>query len=131
MNILFVHEVDWLNKVVFDIHSLSESLALLGHQVYAIDYENTWSRNGFLDFSGLDTLIPRFAEVIKQMPQAKLLIVGDGPQYFPHHRCHQRHLSRQDSAISSLWEGGDSDISAWDDSGNPGRTAGRGIYPQH
>ncbi|MFC1872232.1 glycosyltransferase family 4 protein, partial [Chloroflexota bacterium] len=31
-------------------------------------------------FSGLDTFIPRFAEVVKQVPQAKLLIVGDGPQ---------------------------------------------------
>ena len=55
MNILFIHEVDWLNKVVFDIHSLSESLSLLGHQVYAIDYENTWSRNGFFSFGDLKT----------------------------------------------------------------------------
>ena len=55
MNILFIHEVDWLNKVVFDIHSLSEALSLLGHQVYAIDYENTWRRNGFLDLGSLET----------------------------------------------------------------------------
>jgi len=32
------------------------------------------------DFSGLDVLIPRLPEVIKQVPEAKLLIVGDGPQ---------------------------------------------------
>lgn len=38
MNVLFVHEVDWLGKVVFDIHSLAESLSLLGHRVCAIDY---------------------------------------------------------------------------------------------
>jgi len=55
MNILFVHEVDWLNKVVFDIHSLSESLSLLGHQVYAIDYEEAWSRNGFFDLGSPKT----------------------------------------------------------------------------
>jgi glycosyltransferase involved in cell wall biosynthesis len=55
MNILFVHEVDWLNKVVFDIHSLSESLSLLGHQVYAIDYENTWQRSSFWDLGSLKT----------------------------------------------------------------------------
>ena len=55
MNILFVHEVDWLNKVVFDIHSLAESLSLLGHQVFAIDYENTWSRDGFLNLGSLKT----------------------------------------------------------------------------
>jgi len=55
MNVLFIHEVDWLNKVVFDIHSLAESLSLLGHQVYAIDYENTWHRNGFLGLGSLKT----------------------------------------------------------------------------
>ena len=55
MNLLFIHEVDWLNKVVFDIHSLSESLSLLGHQVYAIDYENNWRRNNIFDLGSLKT----------------------------------------------------------------------------
>ncbi len=55
MNILFVHEVDWLNKVVFDIHSLSESLSLLGHRVYGIDYESMWARNNPFDFGGFAT----------------------------------------------------------------------------
>lgn len=55
MNILFVHEVDWLNKVVFDIHSLAEALSLLGHKVFAIDYENEWSRDGFFDLGSLKT----------------------------------------------------------------------------
>ncbi|MDP3947387.1 MAG: glycosyltransferase, partial [bacterium] len=55
MNILFIHEVDWLNKVVFDIHSLAESLSLLGHQVYAIDYEAAWSRSSFFDLGSLKT----------------------------------------------------------------------------
>ncbi|MFC2020377.1 glycosyltransferase family 4 protein [Chloroflexota bacterium] len=55
MNILFVHEVDWLAKVVFDIHFLAEGLSLLGHQVYAVDYEDTWSRNGFLSLGKLKT----------------------------------------------------------------------------
>ncbi|MBI4267076.1 MAG: glycosyltransferase family 4 protein [Chloroflexi bacterium] len=55
MNILFIHEVDWLKKVVFDIHSLAEILASLNHRVYAIDYEDKWRRNGFLDFGTLQT----------------------------------------------------------------------------
>ena len=55
MNILFVHEVDWLKKVVFEIHNLAESLSLLGHRVYAIDYENTWQKDGFWDFGGFKT----------------------------------------------------------------------------
>lgn len=55
MNILFVHEVDWLNKVVFEIHNLAEALSLLGHKVYAIDYEANWQRNGFCQLGSLKT----------------------------------------------------------------------------
>ncbi len=55
MNILFVHEVDWLNKVVFDIHSLAEGLSLLGHRVYGIDYENTWGKSGSWGWGSLKT----------------------------------------------------------------------------
>ncbi|MBA7530176.1 D-inositol-3-phosphate glycosyltransferase [subsurface metagenome] len=55
MNILFVHEVDWFKKVVFDIHFLSEALSLRGHQVFAVDYENVWGRDGFFDLGSLRT----------------------------------------------------------------------------
>ena len=55
MNILFVHEVDWLNKVVFDIHSLAESLSVSGNQVYVIDYESLWARKGRFDFGSVKT----------------------------------------------------------------------------
>ena len=48
MNILFIHEIDWLRKVVFEIHTLSELLSLSGHRVYAIDYESMWIKNSFL-----------------------------------------------------------------------------------
>jgi len=55
MNILFVHEVDWLNKVVLDFHNLAEALSLLNHRVYAIDYEDKWNRNGFFRLGSLKT----------------------------------------------------------------------------
>ncbi len=55
MNILFIHEVDWLKKVVFDIHNLAESLSVLGHHVYAIDYEDTWGENRSSNPGGLKT----------------------------------------------------------------------------
>ena len=55
MNILFVHEVDWLKKVVFDIHSLAEGLSLLGHRVYVIDYGNTWGRDASWGMGSLKT----------------------------------------------------------------------------
>jgi glycosyltransferase involved in cell wall biosynthesis len=55
VNILFIHEVDWLKKVVFEIHNLAESLSLLGHKVYAIDYEDTWRKNRSVESGGLKT----------------------------------------------------------------------------
>ncbi|MFC1900303.1 glycosyltransferase family 4 protein [Chloroflexota bacterium] len=62
MNILFVHEVDWLKKVVFEIHNLAEALSLRNHNVYAIDYEDTWKRDGLFtgttEFEGISRAIP-------------------------------------------------------------------------
>lgn len=55
MNVLFIHEVDWQNKVVFDIHELSESLYRLGHRVFAIDFEDSWKRASMWDFGSLKT----------------------------------------------------------------------------
>jgi len=55
MNILFVHEVDWLAKVVTDFHLLAEGFSLRGHHVYAIDYEDKWKRSSFFNFGSLKT----------------------------------------------------------------------------
>jgi len=37
MNILIIHEVDWLKKVTYEIHHLSELFSLYGHNVFAVD----------------------------------------------------------------------------------------------
>ncbi len=37
MNILIIHEVDWLKKVTYEIHHLSELFSIDGHNVFAID----------------------------------------------------------------------------------------------
>ncbi len=44
MNILFIHEVDWIRKVVYDVHILAEAMSIRGHNVYAIDYESMWEK---------------------------------------------------------------------------------------
>lgn len=69
MNVLFIHEVDWLKKVVFDIHTLAESLSMRGHRVYAIDYEDTWTRRGLSDMGTLKTReIPDISRAFKNAP---------------------------------------------------------------
>jgi glycosyltransferase involved in cell wall biosynthesis len=55
LNILFIHEIDWLRKVVFEIHTLSELLSCRGHRVYAIDYESMWKKERAFDFGSLKT----------------------------------------------------------------------------
>jgi len=76
VNILFVHEVDWLRKVVFDMHSLSESLSLLGHKVYAIDYESMWTRENAWDFGGLGTR--DFSQVSRARQGASVYLIRPG-----------------------------------------------------
>lgn len=37
MNILIIHEIDWINKVIFEPHHLSELFSIQGHNVFVID----------------------------------------------------------------------------------------------
>jgi glycosyltransferase involved in cell wall biosynthesis len=55
MNILFVHEVDWFTKVVFDLHSLSELLSKFGHNVVLIDFASLPNRKRLSDFISIKT----------------------------------------------------------------------------
>ncbi|MGI0011581.1 MAG: glycosyltransferase, partial [Nitrosopumilaceae archaeon] len=37
MNILVIHEIDWLKKVIYEPHHLAELFSLKGHEVFVID----------------------------------------------------------------------------------------------
>ena len=39
MKILFVHEVSWFNKVVYEMHDFPELLSLKGHEVHFLDFD--------------------------------------------------------------------------------------------
>lgn len=45
MNILIIHEIDWINKVIFEPHHLAELFSIQGHQVFAIDCRDATSKN--------------------------------------------------------------------------------------
>lgn len=47
MNILIIHEIDWINKVIFEPHHLSELFSIIGHNVFAIDCRDASTRNFF------------------------------------------------------------------------------------
>jgi len=42
LNILVVHEVNYLTKPIYEFQILPEMLSLLGHSVTVIDYDDTW-----------------------------------------------------------------------------------------
>ena len=52
MNILIIHEIDWINKVAFEPHHLSELFSKNGHDVFVIDCPDTTNKKFF---SGLKT----------------------------------------------------------------------------
>ena len=37
LNILIIHEIDWINKVIFEPHHISELLSMQNHNVFVID----------------------------------------------------------------------------------------------
>ena len=37
MNVLFIHEIDWVKKIIFEPHHLSEIFSIKGHNVFVID----------------------------------------------------------------------------------------------
>ena len=37
MNVLFIHEIDWVKKIIFEPHHLSEIFSMKGHNVFVID----------------------------------------------------------------------------------------------
>ena len=39
MRILFVHEVSWFNKVVYEMHDFPELLSVKGHEVHFLDFD--------------------------------------------------------------------------------------------
>ena len=46
MKILFIHEVNYRNKVIFEMHEFPELLSLAGHEVHFLEFpEGTGIRN--------------------------------------------------------------------------------------
>jgi glycosyltransferase involved in cell wall biosynthesis len=55
MQILFVHETEYINKVVFEFQIIPEIYASEGHNVYVIDYPVAWGKKNVFDIGSLKT----------------------------------------------------------------------------
>ena len=92
MNILVVHEVNYLEKIIYEFQILPEILSMLGHEVTIIDYDDTWkvSTNG--SRTGLETRIRE--NVHRAYPDASVTVRRPGMIRLPV-------LSRLSGAITS------------------------------
>jgi len=57
VKLLFVHEVNWRTKVIFEIHDYPELLSLAGHEVVFIDFPEGNKPSGFARFLDLRTQV--------------------------------------------------------------------------
>jgi len=55
MRILFIHETEYIEKVVFEYQIIPEILASKGHRVYVIDFPTKWRKKNFFDFGTFKT----------------------------------------------------------------------------
>lgn len=55
MKILFVHEVSWFSKVVYEIHDFPELLSLKGHDVYFLEFEENHSRTHWKSITSVES----------------------------------------------------------------------------
>lgn len=67
MNILLVCEIDFLKKVVYDVHLLPEAMSLRGHKVYVIDYTSMWKRD--------DKRMMKETIVSRALPNANVVLI--------------------------------------------------------
>ena len=63
MNILVVHETEYIKKVIFEYQIIPEIWASRGHRVFVVDFETNWQKSGSFD------LISR-TKVIKNVKRA-------------------------------------------------------------
>src|SRR5882672_3721128 len=92
MKILVVHEVNYLEKIIYEFQILPEILSMLGHEVTVIDYDDSWKTSPNGHKSGLKTSVHQ--GVHRAYPQASVSVRRPGMIRIPV-------LSRISGAVTS------------------------------
>jgi len=66
--ILFVHETEYRDKVIYEYQIIPEILSSRGHEVFVIEYPSTWKKNSLLDFGWLK---PKIVANVKKADKKK------------------------------------------------------------
>ena len=92
MKLLIVHEVNYLEKIIYEFQILPEILSMLGHEVTIIDYNDSWKTSVNGNGQGLKTRVHE--AVHRAYPQASVSVRRPGMIHLPV-------LSRVSGAVTS------------------------------
>ena len=89
---LVVHEVNYLEKIIYEFQILPEILSILGHDVTVIDYNDSWKTSPHRNGHGLKTRVHE--GIHRAYPQASVTVRRPGMFHVPV-------LSRVSGAVTS------------------------------
>jgi glycosyltransferase involved in cell wall biosynthesis len=92
VKLLVVHEVNYLEKIIYEFQILPEILSILGHDVTIIDYNDSWKTSSNSNGHGLRTRV--YEHVHRAYPQASVTVRRPGMLHLPV-------LSRVSGALTS------------------------------
>src|SRR2546425_1164254 len=77
MKILIVHEVSYLDKIIYEYQILPEMLSMLGHEITVVDYDETW-RSRFPASRRIDWRTKIHANTPRASPAASVTVRRPG-----------------------------------------------------
>src|SRR5206468_5231663 len=81
MKLLVVHEVNYLEKIIYEFQILPEILSILGHDVTIIDYNDSWKTSSNGTGHGLRTKV--YEGIHRAYPQASVTVRRPGMIHLP------------------------------------------------
>ena len=82
MKIVVVHEVNYLEKIIYEYQILPEILSILGHEITVVDYDETW-RNGSAKQQIVDLKTKIYANTHRAYPAASVTVRRPGMVRLP------------------------------------------------
>ncbi len=76
MKIVVVHEVNYLEKIIYEYQILPEILSMIGHEVTVVDYDETWQSKRSLGICDLKTKV--HAGIHRAYPAASVTVRRPG-----------------------------------------------------
>jgi glycosyltransferase involved in cell wall biosynthesis len=82
MKIVVVHEVNYLEKIIYEYQILPEILSMLGHDITIVDYDETW-RDGSAKHRTIDLRTKIYADTHRAYPAASVTVRRPGMVRLP------------------------------------------------